>query len=176
MMDQVTGLFGSGAGTNAVELLKTDHDKVAELFEQVKANEDGNNASTFQKIKHELDTHTHIEETIFYPYLLEHGDEELEKIVREGIEEHRQAKMFLTELASLRGDSDAFKAKMKVLMEDIEHHVEEEENEMFPMVERQVERETLDRLGAQMEQAKTEFQKQPATRREDRKSSAAATR
>lgn len=160
MMDRVTGLFG-GSETNVIELLKADHDKVEELFEKVKANEDGDNKATFGKIKQELDTHTHIEETIFYPYLLEHGDEELEKIVREGIEEHRQAKMFLVEMDSLSGGSDDFKAKMKVLIEDIEHHVKEEENEMFPMVEDQVDKETLQELGARMEDEKTAFQKNP---------------
>ncbi|MFN2412917.1 MAG: hemerythrin domain-containing protein [Pyrinomonadaceae bacterium] len=155
----VVGIFSSDkSDKNAVELLKADHDKVEDLFEQVKANEDGNNKDLFRKIKFELDAHAHIEETIFYPHLLRTGDEELEKIVREGIEEHRQAKMFLGELAGLSGDDDKFKAKLKVLMEDIEHHVEEEEGEMFPLVEDQVEEEKLQELGSRMEGAKAAFQ------------------
>ena len=107
---------------NAIELLKEDHKRVDKLFQQVKANEDGDNTGVFKEIKSELETHTHIEETIFYPFLLENGDEELQKITREGIEEHRQVKMFLNELDSLVADSEKFAPKLKVLMEDVEHH------------------------------------------------------
>ena len=131
-----------------------------ELFARVRENEDGNNRETFRQIKEELDVHAHIEETIFYPYLLEKGDKELEAITREGVQEHRQVKAFLLELDGMSGDSDDFKAKLKVLMEDVEHHVEEEEDEMFPLVEDQVESTILERLGAQMESEKTNFKRQ----------------
>lgn len=116
----------------------------------MKSNEDGNNAATFKKIKQELDVHAHIEEAIFYPHLLEHGDKELKKIVREGIEEHGQVKDLLVEIAELPGDSPTFKAKITVLMENVEHHVEEEEDEMFPMVEDQIDAEMLQRIGSLM--------------------------
>ena len=117
---------------------------------------------TYRKIQVELDAHAYIEETILYPYMLEHGDKELQKLVREGIEEHRQVKLFLAELDELSGDNARFKAKLKVLMEDVEHHVEEEEDEMFPMIEDQVPREVLERLGIQMEKEKGRFQKRMA--------------
>ena len=139
---------------NAIELLKTDHDKVEELFEQVKANEGGDNTAVFEQIKKELDMHTHIEETIFYPRLIEEGNEELKSIVLEGIEEHRQAKMFLRELSELAQDSEKFDPKLKVLMEDVEHHVQEEEGEMFPLVEDQFDEAVLEELGAEMEAEK----------------------
>lgn len=144
---------------NAIELLKTDHDKVEALFEQVKANEGGDNTAVFQEIKAELDMHTHIEETIFYPRMIEEGDEDLKSIVLEGIEEHRQAKMFLKELDALADDSEKFDPKLKVLMEDVEHHVQEEEGEMFPMVEEQFDEEVLNELGAEMEAEKSSFQR-----------------
>ena len=175
-MDAVTGLFGTDTSPNAVELLKTDHDKVEKLFEQVKANEDGNNAATFKKIKEELDVHAHIEEMIFYPHLLEKGDKELKKIVREGVEEHRQVKMFLAELDTLSGDATKFKAKLKVLMEDVEHHVEEEEDEMFPMVEDQIPEETLQRLGSLMEGEKVKVKKMGGPPKTKQKASAATQR
>ncbi len=104
--------------------------------------------------------HTHIEETIFYPKLKE--EEELEDIVLEGIEEHHQAKMFLRELARLTDDSDKFEPKLKVLMEDITHHVQEEEGEMFPKVEKIFDSATLEDLGKQMEEEKKNFQKSNA--------------
>ena len=144
---------------DAVELLKADHRKVEALFERAKANEDGNNATTFGKIKEELDLHTHVEETIFYPHLLNNGDKELKKIVREGLEEHGQVKDLLVELTGLSGDSATFRAKLTVLMENVEHHVEEEEGEMFKMVRDQIPEETLERLGSLMEAEKAKVRK-----------------
>ena len=146
--------------SGAVELLEKDHRKVEELFEKVKANEDGNNAPTFRRIKEELELHTHVEETIFYPHLLEKGDKELKKIVREGIEEHGQVKDLLVELTGLAGDSPTFRAKLTVLMENVEHHVEEEEGEMFDMVRDQIPAETQQRLGTLMEAEKAKVRKQ----------------
>jgi len=148
----VTG--GASAPQNAVDLLKTDHRKVETLFEKVKANEDGDNTETFNFIRRELIVHTHIEEAIFYPYLLKNGDEELQKLTREAIEEHRQAKMFIEELGSMSGNREEFPAKLKVLIEDVEHHVQEEEGEMFPMVEDQLGEDKLKQLGAEMEAEK----------------------
>lgn len=145
---------------NAIELLKNDHDTVEELFAKVKADEDADHTKIFGKIKEELEIHTHIEETIFYPKLIEAGDEELKKIVLEGIEEHRQVKMFLRELSSLAEDSEKFDPKLKVLMEDVEHHVEEEEGEMFEMVKDQFDAAQLEELGASMEAEKQKFKKE----------------
>jgi hemerythrin superfamily protein len=149
---------------NAIELLKEDHKRVDKLFQQVKANEDGDNTDVFKQIKAELDVHTHIEETIFYPFLKENGDEELQKITLEGIEEHRQAKMFLRELDSLVSDSEKFAPKLKVLMEDIEHHVQEEEGQMFKMVESQFDEATLSELGASLEKEKSKAEKSGSAR------------
>ena len=149
MVESVTGIFGGGGESqDATELLKADHDRVDELFNKVKANEDGNNKDVFQTIRQELELHTHVEEQIFYPNLLENGDEELQKIVREGLEEHGQVKTLLTEMGPMSGDDEKFKAKLQVLMENVEHHVEEEEREMFPMVHDQLDEQMLVRLGS----------------------------
>ena len=145
---------------NAIELLKADHRKVNALFGKVEATEAGEHKELFEQIKAELDVHTHIEETIFYPKLKE--EKELEDIVLEGIEEHHQAKMFLHELSDLTEDSEKFEPKLKVLMEDIIHHVQEEEGEMFPKVEELFDEETLKELGAEMEEEKESFQNSQA--------------
>ena len=142
---------------NAIELLKSDHDKVDRLFQKVKATEEGEHKALFEKIREELEVHTHIEETIFYPAIKENP--ELEDIVLEGIEEHHQAKMFLRELSGLVEDSEKFEPKLKVLMEDIVHHVQEEEGEMFPKVEEFFDESTLKELGAQMQEEKQKFKK-----------------
>jgi iron-sulfur cluster repair protein YtfE (RIC family) len=143
---------------NIVKLLKEDHDRVDKLFQKVKADPEGDNTDLFEQIKAELDVHTEVEETIFYPYLMENGDEELKKITKEGIEEHRQAKMFLREISGLTDDSEKFEPKMKVLMEDIQHHVQEEEGQMFPMVEEQFDSSVLEELGTAVAKAKSKLQ------------------
>lgn len=144
---------------NAIELLKADHKVVKALFEEVKSSEDSKHPAIFVKIKTELDTHTHIEETIFYPKLKAEGDKPLVDITLEGIEEHRQVKMFLGELAALGGDSEKFEPKLTVLIEDVEHHVKEEESEMFPLVSDQFDADVLDEIGAAMEEEKKNFKK-----------------
>ncbi len=151
---------------NPIELLKQDHDKVDKLFQKVKAtDEESEKAELFKQIKAELEVHTHIEETIFYPYLMENGDKELQDITKEGIEEHHQAKMFLREISNLSDDSEKLEPKLKVLMEDIVHHVQEEEGEMFKMCEEQFDASTLDELGSKMEAEKTNFKGKAASAR-----------
>jgi hemerythrin superfamily protein len=142
---------------NAIELLKSDHDKVSRLFQKVKATEESEHKALFEKIREELEIHTHIEETIFYPKVKE--EKELEDLVLEGLEEHHQAKMFLRELSALADGSEKFEPKLKVLMEDITHHVQEEEGEMFPKVEELFDPATLEALGAEMEAEKRKFKK-----------------
>lgn len=153
MVESVTNLFsGSEEGrTNAIDLLTADHRRVQDLFERVRGEEEGTGRRTFPEIRRELELHTHVEEQIFYPHLLKVGDEKLQSITREGLEEHRQAKNLLDELEMLSDDRGGFDAKLNVLMEDVEHHVEEEEGEMFPLVRGQVDDEMLLRLGTLME-------------------------
>jgi hemerythrin superfamily protein len=142
---------------NAIELLKQDHDKVSRLFQKVKGSEEVKHQELFEQIKQELEVHTHIEETIFYPKIKE--EKELKDIVLEGIEEHHQVKMFLRELSGLADDSEKFEPKLKVLMEDVTHHVQEEEGEMFPKIEKIFDEATLEDLGKQMEEEKKSFKK-----------------
>jgi len=150
MVESVTSVFSGNESEdqNAIDLLKADHDKVEDLFARVKSNEDGNNKDVFETIKQELDLHTLVEEQIFYPNVLENGDEELKQIVREGLEEHAQVKTLLSEMAPMSGGDPEFKAKLQVLMENVEHHVEEEEGEMFPLVRDQMDEQMLVRLGS----------------------------
>src|SRR5215213_1953702 len=128
---------------NALELLIDDHQKVAQLFEQAEETEnEKEKQNLFEKIKAELETHTYIEETIFYPALREH--EELEDIVLEAFEEHKQVKTLLREISALADGSEKFDAKLKVMKENVEHHVDEEEGEMFPQVEDLIDEDELE--------------------------------
>src|SRR5947209_5591481 len=122
---------------NAIELLKQDHDKVEKLFQKVKGQQ-GDERELAEQIRIELEVHTQIEEQIFYPYLLENGDEEIQDLVKEGIEEHRQVKVFLKEIQNLAEGSESLEPKLQVVMEDVTHHVQEEEGELFPLVLEQI--------------------------------------
>lgn len=144
---------------DVLDLLKEDHRTVDEYFKEIKAAEDANHEGVFKKIKSELDVHAHVEEVIFYPHLLEAGSVKLKKIVREGIEEHSQVKTLLAELAELKGTDKVFKAKLTVLMENVEHHVEEEEDEMFSLVEDEFDENTRLLLGDRVEKEKAKFAK-----------------
>lgn len=135
---------------NAVEMLKQDHEVVRRLFQTVKESDQAKRPAIFRKIKAELDVHAHIEENVFYPKLIADGDDELVNLVLEGIEEHRQMRIFLRQIADLKEDSELFAPKLKVLMEVTDHHVKEEEDEMFPLVKKQFDSTELDRLGAKM--------------------------
>lgn len=139
------------------DLLKEDHRRVDRLFQNVKDTPKGEHPALFKQIKAELDVHAHIEETAFYPTLLKKGKKDLQDITREGIEEHGQAKMFLAELASMTSRNKQYEAKLKVLMEDIEHHVKEEEDDMFPMVEKQFTTAAQEKMTAAMEAERAKF-------------------
>jgi hemerythrin superfamily protein len=136
---------------NILDLLKTDHKKVAELFAKVENTEsEAQHQQLFEKIKAELELHTYIEETIFYPLLEQH--EELKDLTLEAYEEHKQVKTLIREISALADGSEKFDAKLKVMGENVDHHVEEEETEMFPKVEKHLSQQQLEDLGAQMQQ------------------------
>jgi hemerythrin superfamily protein len=139
---------------DALELLRQDHQKVKELFQQAEAMEEGKEQKQiFGQIKKELDAHARIEETVFYPAMEKY--EELKDMVLEAIEEHKQVKTLLREMDELVSDSEKFEPKLKVLMENVEHHAkEEEEGKMFPKVRKLLDQTALDKLGQQLEAAK----------------------
>ena len=149
-----------GAGKlDALELLKEDHQRVKELFEEVDATEDDKQKrKLFKEIKKELETHTRIEESVFYPVMEEY--EELKDMVLESIEEHKQVKQLLRELGKLGKNSDKFGPKLKVLQENVEHHAEEEEEEkMFPKIVKLLDASELEALGEELEAAKHQRQR-----------------
>ena len=143
---------------NALELLSEDHKKVKKLFEEAEKAEGKQQQTIFGKIKTELETHTRIEETIFYPAVQEH--EELKDMVLESLEEHKQVKTLLKEMDALASDSEKFEPKLKVLQENVEHHAEEEEEgKMFPKLRALMNKQQLEDLGAELEAAKQNGQK-----------------
>lgn len=148
-----------GENMNAINLLKLDHRVVDALFQKAMALQPSKRGPVYKKISNELAAHAHIEEAIFYPRLMREGDAELKKIVLEGIEEHSQIHMFHDQLDKMKSTEERFEPKLTVLQEDIRHHVKEEENEMFDMVESQFSSEALDQLGKELEVERKRFQK-----------------
>ncbi|HEY7319445.1 MAG TPA: hemerythrin domain-containing protein [Candidatus Binatia bacterium] len=139
---------------NALELLKTDHQKVKELLKKAEGSKnEKQQRQLFDQIKAELETHAHIEETIFYPAVAK--NEELKDMALESLEEHKQVKTLLREMENLSSDSEKFGPKLKVLTENVEHHaVEEEEGKMFPKVRKFMKSSELEELGQELEAAK----------------------
>ena len=140
---------------DAITLLKTDHEKVAGIFEQLEPTTERaikTREELFARLKQELDVHAHIEETILYPVLKQEA--ETRAITLEGVEEHHVIKTLLRELEAMQVGSEKWTAKLKVLQESVEHHVEEEESDMFKGAREVLSKEQLETLGARMEAEK----------------------
>ncbi|HEV8653223.1 MAG TPA: hemerythrin domain-containing protein [Actinomycetes bacterium] len=151
---------------DAVELLKQDHRAVEALFREFE--EAGDQAyqtkrKLVEQISHELEVHTAIEEEIFYPAVQAKAPKEDREIVEEAYEEHHVVKVLLGELAGMEPDADGFDAdgfdaKVTVLMENVRHHVEEEETELLPESEKLLGKERMDELGEKMARRKEQLE------------------
>jgi hemerythrin superfamily protein len=145
---------------DALGLLTGDHNRVRGLFAKFKEAKEAENADEMAtmaaKIFEDLEVHTTIEEEIFYPAIRQ-LDEELGETVDEGVQEHHVVKVLMEEMAALEAGSDDWVAKMTVLIENVEHHAEEEEQEMFPEVRSAADGDTLEQLASRLEARKAEL-------------------
>lgn len=140
---------------NAFALLKADHEKVAGMLETIEETTERavkGRDELFARLKAELDLHASIEEEILYPAL--EKTEEAREITLEAYEEHRLVKKLLAELEAEPKDTEEWTAKFTVLKENIEHHVEEEEGEMFKKARQALSEEEIETLGEQLQNAK----------------------
>ena len=145
---------------DAFELLKKDHEKVSGIFEKLEPTTERGvktREELFAQLKQELEIHTQIEEQFFYPVLKQ--VQETRDITLEAYEEHAVVKELLAELDKLAKDDETWGAKLTVLKENVEHHVEEEEGEMFTGAQDVLSSEQIEELGARMEAAKQEQKK-----------------
>jgi hemerythrin-like domain-containing protein len=141
-----------GGLMDAITLLTTDHKKVKRLLGELESTtERGVKTRTelFATIKGELTVHEIIEEEIFYPELKAHP--KAKDIVLEGFEEHHVVDLLMSELEALPVEDETWGAKALVMKENIEHHIEEEEGEMFKTARSVFDRAELDDLGRRME-------------------------
>ncbi|HXN02403.1 MAG TPA: hemerythrin domain-containing protein [Candidatus Dormibacteraeota bacterium] len=138
---------------DAIELLKYDHKKVEKIFTAMESKDD--RQRLFPELDRELSVHAEIEEKIFYPAAKE--AEPTRDLVLESIEEHKQIKMVLADLEQTDKTTDEWGAALKVLKEDVMHHVGEEEDELFPKVRKILSKEQLEDLGRRMEELKMQL-------------------
>ena len=137
---------------DALELLKQDHAKVKKLFDRTETADDREQKRIFSQIKTELEMHAQIEENIFYPAMQRYDG--LKELVAESLKEHSGMKALLQEMVTLF-DPEAFKDTLEELIDNVEHHAEdEEEGKMFPRVRELVSANELQKLGTQLQAAK----------------------
>jgi hemerythrin superfamily protein len=140
---------------NAIELLKQDHKEAMGMIDELQTADKGNRTLTkqlFTQLKQALTLHTQMEEQVFYPALEKH--EETSDMIQEAYSEHQDVDELLAEMATMQAGNDDFMDRLTELRDNIEHHVGEEESEMFPAAERVLGESRLQEMGRQMQQMK----------------------
>jgi len=133
---------------DAIDLLKEQHEEVRGLFEELRHTEDPEERETiFQDIADNLAAHAMIEETIFYPIAYDHDPKEIEH----AIGEHFVMKKLIADMISLSVEDPSFDASLTVLREQVEHHVTEEEDDLFETVRNRIAKPDLLAMGSEMQ-------------------------
>ncbi len=143
---------------NAITLLEEDHRKMKKLLSELESTTERGvktREELFATVKDELTVHETIEEEIFYPALKEHP--KTKEITLEAYEEHHVVDMVLAEIEGVPYDDERWGAKFKVMKENIEHHIEEEEKEMFKQARQAFEEDELEALGERMKARKDQM-------------------
>ncbi len=148
--------------TDALTLLKADHTKVKKLFTEFEKSSTttARKAEIVRTCITELTVHTHIEDVILYPEVRTLVPD-VEDDILESYEEHHVVDVLMIELAGLDAEDEAFEPKFTVLMENVRHHIEEEEGEWFPQVRKALGRTQLQEIGARMEAERANAPQQP---------------
>jgi hypothetical protein len=136
----------------ATDLLKKQHREVKGLFKKLEGTDNPRmRRQLMNEISRSLEGHTLIEEEVFYPAIRGLETQKAEEMILEAYEEHHVVKLVLAELPRVNPEDERFEARMTVLSELIQHHVEEEEKEMFKLAQK-LGRSELESLGEQMEE------------------------
>src|SRR5207248_11444216 len=160
---------GRHRATEAVTLLRTDHETVQRLFkkfEKARPTAHTTKQDLVEKIIEELSIHAAIEEQVLYPAAREAAPDEND-LVLESLEEHHIVKWVLSELDGMSPEDERFTAKVTVLIENVRHHVEEEEGDLFPALRKAMKRKDLEELAQALEKAKKAAPTHPHPRAPD---------
>jgi len=148
---------------NAIELLKADHERVKAILTQLSESTDRGikkRTDLLAKLEMEITIHTQLEEEILYPAFKEAGGKDEAEMYYEAKEEHRTVDaLVLPDLKATDPSTPEFAGRVKVVKELLEHHIEEEEKEMFPQANKLLGKAKLNELGAQMEEMKAQYKK-----------------
>ena len=148
---------------NAIDLLKADHERVKSILAQLsESTERGVKKRTdlLNKLEMEITIHTKLEEEILYPAFKEAGGKEQDVMYYEAKEEHRTVdSLVLPDLKNTDPGTPEFSGRVKVVKELLEHHIEEEESEMFPQAKKLLGNDKLEEIGVQMEAMKADYKK-----------------
>jgi hemerythrin-like domain-containing protein len=136
------------SGMNSLTLLRKDHKEVKDLLKQSSDADATQKQKLFEQIKSELQVHEAIEEEIFYPALKEHP--KTKELTLEAYEEHHVVDQVISELDALSPDDETWDAKFSVMEENLKHHINEEEREMFEQAQKVFSDEELEQLGDRM--------------------------
>jgi hemerythrin-like domain-containing protein len=153
--DKPVGDAKGSTGLDAIALLREQHRDVEKLFRLLESAEPASRATLFEELADAVALHSTIEERIFYPGTKSARTEEL---LEEAVQEHLSVKRLLADMLEAGPDGEHFDAQLKVLKEQIDHHVEEEENQLFPAVRAAIGAGALQDLGTQMEALVAELQ------------------
>ena len=156
---------------NAIDLLRKQHQEAKELLSTLEDAEVEDKEELFEKLADALAVHAAIEEQHFYPAT---KDDRTEELLQEAVEEHLSVKRLIADLLDMPPSDAQFDAKVKVLKEQVEHHIEEEEGELFPKVKKLHSREELEDLGTVMEETANELKESGAPRMDVPKETGAA--
>jgi len=137
---------------DALDLIKQDHKRLKKLLKETLEAETSQRETRMDHLRTELVAHERMEEEVLYPRLREESKAREE--VLEGYEEHHVADVILDELLDLPPENDLWKAKVKVLKENVEHHMDEEETELFKKARAVLEKDELEQMGERMEKIK----------------------
>jgi hemerythrin-like domain-containing protein len=140
---------------DALSLLKADHDVVRKILaegESTTERAEKGRSELFTRLKTELEIHERIEEEVFYPALKAHP--KARELALEGFEEHHIVDQILAELEQTDPTDEQWTAKFKVAKENLEHHIEEEEGDMFKAARSAFSKAELEELGARMQEIK----------------------
>lgn len=140
-------------------LIEADHRKVEELFEELEKSKSSKKTyECLTQIYKELNLHAKAEELVFYPAMREY--DETAELIEEAEEEHAEAETLLEQIKTMSPDDDQFKHKIEQLKKSVQHHVEEEESEIFEAVRECMEDGELKSLGKEFQDAKAKLEKE----------------
>ncbi len=147
---------------DVLKLLTNEHDEAKSVFKNLEKAQGADAQRLWDQLKNMLTLHEEMEETLFYPTLKE--EKPTEDLILEAYQEHHVMDLLIAEVSELKPSDETWSPKIKVLQENTEHHIEEEEGELFPKVRKIWDTAKREQVGRQMQEMKDRQQQAPRKR------------